>query len=167
MRHTVFAAALLAPLAAVSPGLAAEGCFGTGQPLLHCTAGSKALDICLQDNVALYRFGPSDGPAEMLLARHVTALDMVPWNGVGRTLWEEITFRNGSYAYAVNYAIDRLAENGPEVSGGVTVSEGDREIARFDCESASMTFFDFYPVYEAKEAAGQCWSREAGLWGPC
>lgn len=164
MRRTALIACLCL---AAPPHAAQEGCFGAGEPLFHCRAGGKAVDICLQGEVVIYSYGPGGGAAELLLARRVEGVGMVPWNGIGRTLWEELTFYNGTYAYAAHYAVDRLAEGAPKVEAGVEVREGERRIARVTCDAGSVTRFDFYPVYEAKEAAGQCWSRERFEWERC
>ncbi len=52
---------LCVALLCISPVAASaqEGCFGAGQPLLHCTmkGGTKSLDICLQGGVAYYHYG--------------------------------------------------------------------------------------------------------------
>ena len=157
---------------AVTGAARAEGCYGPGTPLFHCTVkdGAKSVDLCLQGDVAYYRFGPADGAAEMILAQSAERLHMMPWNGVGRTIYEEAAFTNGPYDYTVYYAIDRVPEDGEvkaEVSGGVTVIKGDQTMAQLKCDAGSLSVTDVYPLYEAKTAAGQCWDRETFLWGPC
>ncbi|WP_306152917.1 hypothetical protein [Roseovarius sp. MMSF_3281] len=150
----------------------AEGCFGPGVPMFHCTVkgGAKTVDLCLQDQVAYYRFGPQGGMAEMLLARPVSEVYMMPWNGVGRTIYEEASFNNRAFDYTIHYAIDRIPQDGEvkvSVSGGVTVIKGDQTMAQLACDAGSVSVNDIYPLYEAKQAAGQCWDREAFEWGPC
>ncbi len=150
----------------------AEGCFGPGKALFHCTVkdGAKSVDVCLQDSVVYYRFGPVAAPAEMLLAQPVAAVHMSPWNGIGRTIYEEVGFANAAFDYTVHYAIDRIPEDGevrPSISGGVTVIKGDQTMAQLECDAESISVNDLYPLYEAKEAVGQCWDRAAFQWGPC
>jgi len=162
----------LAMLIAASGALRAEGCFGPGMPLFHCTVkhGAKTVDVCLQDSVAYYRFGPVAAPAEMLLAQPVAEVHMSPWNGIGRMIYEEVGFSNAAFDYAVHYAIDRLPEDGEvrsTISGGVTVIKGDQTMAQLACDAGSISVNDLYPLYEAKEAVGQCWDREIFRWGPC
>jgi hypothetical protein len=162
----------LGVLCAASGMARAEGCFGPGTPLFHCTVkgGSTSVDLCLQGDVAYYRFGPTDGAAEMILAQPVHGVSMRPWNGIGRTILEEAQFNNGAYAYTVHYAIDRIPEGGEvkvTVSGGVTVIKGDQTLARLTCDAGSILVRDIYPLYEAKQAAGQCWNRDRFEWGPC
>lgn len=145
------------------------GCFGAGEPLFHCTfkGGQKAVDICLQGDVVLYRFGPVNGPAELLLARHVIGVDMTPWSGVGRAIWEELTLHNNVYSYVLSYSVDRIASEEVLPTGGLIVAEGDSELADLSCDPGSVGAADFYPVYEAKEAAGQCYRRETQSWSAC
>ena len=145
------------------------GCFGAGEPLFHCTfqGGKKAVDICLQGDVVLYRFGPVSGTAELLLARSVIGVDMTPWSGVGRAIWEEVTFHNNVYSYHISYSVDRIASEEVLPTGGLIVAEGDSELADLTCDPGSVGAADFYPVYEAKEVAGQCYSRDDFTWGPC
>ncbi|MCA0846582.1 hypothetical protein [Salipiger thiooxidans] len=150
------------------PAMVQAGCFGSGEPLFHCTlnGGTKTLDICLQGEVALYRFGPAQGTAELLLARSVTGVAMTPWNGIGRHLWEELTFHNGSHDYLVSYSVDRLATgDAPVIEGRVIVAEGDSEVADLACDAGSVTEADFYPLFEAKLAAGELWCPETQSWG--
>lgn len=158
----VFAALL--PCAAL-----AQGCFGAGQALFHCTVkgGARAVDICLQGDVGLYRYGPPGGAAEMLLARKVADMHMRPWSGVGSSIYEEIGMRNADISYVVHYTVGRIAAEVPDVSGGVMVMRADQVLATLDCDAGSVEVNDFYPVEQAKEAAGQCWSRETFDWGPC
>jgi len=146
----------------------AEGCFGAGTPLFHCTLqeGAKTLDACLQGDVATYRFGPAAGAADLLLAQPVGQVDMRPWPGVGRWLSEAAVFTNDGYAYRVSYAVDRLSDK-PEVTGAVEVLRGDAPLAELPCDPGSVSVADLYPLFEAKEAAGQCWSRETQDWTGC
>lgn len=147
----------------------AEGCFGPGTALFHCSVqeNAKRLDICLQGEVAFYSFGPVSEPAEIVLARQVERVHMRPWNGVGSSIYEELAFYNGDFEYTVHYAIDRIAADNPTVTGAIAVTRGDEQIAQFDCDAGSVSEADFYPLYEAKEAAGQCWDPETFTWGTC
>lgn len=154
------------PLAlAAFPATAGEGCFGPGTALFHCTTGggAKALDLCLQDDVVLYRFGPVAGPAELLLGRTVRVADYTPWNGVGRDLWETLAVSNGPITYLVFWSLDRLVPD-PDVQGGVEVQQGDTTLARVQCDAQSVTIADFEPLYDAKEQLGLTWCPETMLW---
>ncbi|WP_371227508.1 hypothetical protein [Roseovarius sp. 2305UL8-3] len=146
-----------------------QGCFGAGEPLFHCTFknGTRAVDICLQGDVGIYRYGPSEAASELLLADRVEVMFMLPWNGVGSSIYEELGFTNGDVDYTVHYAVSRIAADEPEVTGGITVTKADQKLAELTCDPGSVEVREFYPVYLAKEAKGQCWDRTAFSWGAC
>ncbi len=140
-----------------------QGCFGAGEPLFHCTLkdGTRALDICLQSDVGIYRYGPPGAAPELLLAERVERMFMWPWNGVGSSIYEEVGFTNGDVDYTVYYSVSRIAADTPDVDGGIRVTKGDQTLAELACDPGSVEAREFYPVYEAKEAKGQCWDRNA------
>lgn len=125
-------------LAAALAGLAAPvaaGCTGGAETVLSCTArgGSKALEVCIAGREIGYAYGPRGAAPELRLVRDVAEIENRPWPGIGRTLWEETTFRNDGYAYLVHISVDRLDENAtPE--GGVIVLRGGATLARVDCD---------------------------------
>lgn len=157
---------ITAALALFVTGSAQAGCFGTGTPLFHCTfnGAKKTIDVCLQGEVVVYHFGSTDRAPDLLMARREIGVEMTPWNGIGRSIWEEITFYNGAYSYNLSYAIDRNIESAP-VDGRLIVGEGDSEVAELICDTGSVTEANFYPLFEAKEAAGQRYCQETFSWG--
>ena len=157
----------LAVCLALSPLAATAQAACNGAPLFHCQAGSKSIDLCLVGDVAVYRFGPSGRAAELVLERHVTDVALQPWNGVGRYLWEEVTLFNSGYSYALSYSVDRLAQGEPQVTGGVIVAQGNRTLAEVQCTPGTVRAHDFYPIFERKEANGQCWNLETFEWQRC
>ena len=64
---------------------------------------------------------------------------------------------------------DRTAPNGQAApEGRIIVAEGDSELADLQCDAGSVTEANFYPLFEAKEAAGQPWCPATQSWGtPC
>lgn len=140
-----------------------------------CTfgAGFKTFEICHDADVARYRFGPTGGTPELELVPPVTEVDLTPWPGVGRTIWEEVTFRNAEHAYVVYGSIDRAppADGSDEiavtVSGGITVRRHDEDIAHLTCDPGSVMFPWGTSLFDAKEAAGQCYDPEPRNWGIC
>ena len=158
----------LTGLALATPAVA-TGCFGVGLPVFHCTfkGGAKVVDICLQTDLLLYHYGPAKGAPELLLGQQVAATYMRPWNGVGSSIYEEVAFANGDVDYTVHYAISRIAADAPDVAGGITVTNGDQTLADLTCDAGSITVNDFYPVFEAKTAMGQCWDTNSFNWGGC
>ena len=165
MRFNISATSVIACL--VGLPAQAEGCFGSGTPLFHCDIGGKRLDVCLQENIAIYRFGPAQGVAEMVLARRAEDMFLLPWNGVGSSIYEEMDFQSGDVTFRVHYTLPRIAENPPELSGGVTVIRADETLADLECAPGSVTNHDFEPLYRAKTDAGQCWRSETFNWQPC
>ena len=163
--RTVFFAALFAAL----PATAQEGCFGAGVPLFHCTLkdGSKTLDICLQGEAGFYRFGPKDGPAELILAHKVEDIHLTPWNGMGSNIYEELEFWAGDTTFQVHYLLERIAADNPDISGGVRVFRADQMLADLTCDAGSVKERDFDVLSQAKKRAGQCYNADAFMWSPC
>lgn len=162
MKPFAIALCLIAP----APAFACFG--GIGQPLFDCTfkGASTRAQVCLQGDTAYYAFGAVGGAPDMVLARRVGDIDMTPWPGIGRTIWEEVTFRNGSHAYRLAYAIDKMVEREP-VSGSLLVTRDGAEIAELTCDADSVATYDLYPLYEAKVAQGECFTPGEGWTATC
>lgn len=154
----------IASLCAASAASAA--CSGPGTALFTCTfkGGKKQVNVCLQGNVVLYSFGATGRAPELLLGRDVTQVGFTPWSGVGRSIWEELTLSSGDFAYALSYSIDR-APDGDLPSGQLMVGRGGRTLANLNCDVGSVDIHDFYPLFEAKEAAGQRFCIDTQSWG--
>lgn len=143
-------------------------CFGTGTPMFTCTfnSGAKQVNVCLQDAVALYSFGPTQGAPELLMGREAARVELRPWNGIGRSIWEEVRFSSGAFSYTLSYALDR-APDGALPDGRLIVTRGESEVAELICDAGSVDIHDFYPLFEAKEASGQCYDLQSGAWRNC
>lgn len=149
------------------PTLAHAGCPQGADTLINCTFnnGAKAVTTCLQEGVATYAFGPTQGEAELTLTRHVTEVDMEPWHGFGRWIAEGFKFENGDYAYELRYAIDRLSEE-PLLEADLWVSRGDQALAHLTCDPDSIDAAYPLALFDAKVAHGQVWDREEMIWPP-
>jgi hypothetical protein len=159
MRATVFLIGLLAPAATHA------GC--QGEILLSCPiAGStKHLDMCLDGGELVYSFGRAGSP-ELILYEPLSEGTFTPWQGIGRSINEEVAFRNESYSYIVSWALDRL-ENDHPVYAGVTIQKGDAFVARLECEQGSVGP-SFEPILtDAMAAIGQCWDPSTYGWARC
>lgn len=140
-----------------------------------CTfgAGKKTIEICHDAKMARYRFGPTGEAPELELLQPVSNVDLTPWPGVGRTIWEEVTFRNADHAYVVYGSIDRgppsdgSDEMAVTLSGGITVRRDGDEIAHLTCDPGSVKFPWGTSLFDAKETAGQCYDPELRSWGTC
>lgn len=139
-------------------------CHQRSATVLTCTIdqGAKQLEVCLDGEEVIYRFGLADAP-DLILSAPITEVAHQPWPGIGRAIWESTTFRNGDFTYEVHGSFDKLDQIS---DGGVTVRENGREIASLSCDRGS-TELGLFAISDAKEAAGQCWDAEARRWGGC
>ena len=158
MRKICLSLLLLAPIPAFAD------CRST--TVLSCPIGKKQLEVCLDHGTASYSFGPKSRP-ELALSQPLRDIGYQPWSGVGRAMWDAVTFRNDDTEYTVWTSFDRL-EPGAVWEGGVTVERGGQTLAELRCAKGSVAG-DLYAVMEAKQAAGQCWDRDSFAWlnTPC
>ena len=138
-------------------------------PLMGCTfeGGAKTLKVCLGETDVSYSFGPTGGTPDLFLSEPITSIDYTTWPGVGSAIWETITFYNDGYSYEVLAGFERNPED-PQHFGGITVRQGEEEIASLTCDPDSSDFGWDVALFEAKEAAGLCWDygRDA-RWKAC
>lgn len=161
MKKSLIAALCLMPV----PVLA--DCVDDAQLLFKCTFndGEKQVTTCLSGDVVSYAFGPVGSMPELGLLRMVQDVDMRPWNGFGRYINESFTLENSGYSYTLRYAIDKFAEEGDGLEGELWVEKGEESLATLFCDPGSLKFSGYsLPLYEAKEAAGQTYDREAEIW---
>ncbi|MEM6303282.1 MAG: hypothetical protein AAF744_01085 [Pseudomonadota bacterium] len=137
---------------------AAQACEPGLANVVSCKIGSKALQVCAGSGQASYAYGPTGAP-ELAITQRLEEVEARAWNGVGRSIWEEIGFRNNEVTYTVWAAIDRLEEGNP-MSGGVVVSRGETVLADLQCQAGTAQVSTF-AVSEAFQAAGYCWDRAA------
>ncbi len=145
----------------------AFACPDGAETLVSCTIdqGAKRLETCLMGNYASYAFGPADRGPDLHLARPVTQIEMTPWPGVGRAIWEDFTFYSGLIAYRVHYSFDRNDGDAAELQGGVDVLQGETVLASLSCDVGSVLSSGYgLPLFDAKIAAGQNYSPETYLW---
>ncbi len=153
MRSLVLSLALLAPSAALA------AC--PGEILLSCPIGKKHLELCLTPQSLTYSFGPKGAP-EITLTDAIRDVVYNPWPGVGSAIWDSVVFTNRGTAYEVWTSFDRDPEN-TVTEAGINVLDGEDLLAELACERGSVTN-DLSRLWDAKEAAGQCYNREIQLW---
>lgn len=137
-----------------------------GETLFSCEIGRKRLEVCLNGQSVSYRFGP-EGRPELELATSLRQTVYQPWPGVGRAIWEAVSFTNRGTTYEVWSSFDRLAPEA-RTEGGVNVLTGSEVTAQLTCRPGSVSAgLDL--LYGAKEAIGQCWNRDLQAWtaAPC
>lgn len=130
--------------------------------------------VCFDADTARYSYGPVGGPAELTLSETIENLEFEPWPGVGRSIWDSVTFRNGEYSYTVVGGVERLlptentldAEIETRPYGGIEIARNDEVLDQLECisETVSYTFGD--ALYNAKIAAGQDWDSTLRQWVP-
>lgn len=160
MLKRLIVAAVLCPF----PVLAA--CPDGSDKMLSCTFndGAKTVTTCIADDMALYFYGPTGSAPDLAMIRNVRDVDMRPWNGVGRYLWEGFSFTRGEYAYELRYAIDRLTEGNP-IEAGLTVYGSGGVLADLTCDPDGVDTVGYpLPLFDAKIAAGQEWVFEEEIW---
>ena len=138
-----------------------------------CVIGTKTVEVCHDDNTARYSFGPAGGTSDLQITKPVTEVDLTPWPGIGRTIWEELTFHNAGHSYTVHASIDRAPPEDETddivvtVFGGIIVRRGEEEIADLTCDPGTVDFPWGHELFDAKEAAGQCYDPGTRGWLPC
>lgn len=156
----------LLPLILLAAGPAAAACSSADTTFLWCRieGSPKQLEVCAEPYGAVYRYGPQGRPELELVERYDT-LDYRPWPGVGRDIWEEVAFYNGGYTYLVHGGVDRQYQGNNLANamyGGVTVSQGGREIASLTCERPAIDFPYSNGLSDGKARAGLRWEPGVG-----
>ncbi len=165
---------VLITVLALSAGAANAKCPAGQAVFISCQieARKTVVKVCLGADRATYSYGPQGGPPELTLSEPLVSLGYTPWPGVGRAIWEDVTFTNGAYSYTVFGGFDRMFGDETEADhptphfGGVTVRQDDRIIAELTCDRRMTDYgaFGGDPIYEAKTAAGQEWDDRAQIW---
>ena len=142
-------------LAILLPGPALADC--AEETFVSCTIKGKPLDVCVQGDRVTYAYGP-EGARELELSEPLSALTHQPWSGVGRSIWEGLSFRNAGYTYEAYLSFDRLNPDGA-MEGGVSVLKGDDLVAQLACDAGTVEG-EFDTVSDAMAAQGFCWNHE-------
>lgn len=80
------------------------------ETMFHCPldGSSRAVTVCRGgDGVFRYAYGKPGQVPELELVRNRDELHFEPWPGIGRFIWESLTFQNGGYRYQVAYSVDK------------------------------------------------------------
>ncbi len=158
---------ILIALLILLPVQALAACPAGTQAIQSCTmgGGKKVLDVCLAGDTLGYSYGKVGRSPDLVLRAHVRNANYVPWNGIGRALYEEVRFYNKDVTYIVWGAVDRLTSGNP-VTGGVVVEQNGKTLARLECDP-NRASYGFEQVYQQMEALGQCWDHTARSWSSC
>lgn len=144
------------------------------EQIMSCTLGNGAqtLSVCLNGSDAVYRFGPTGATPDLEITTPIGTVDYLPWPGIGRTIWESVSFINDDHIYEVGTGFDRTLGDGdadtPVAFGGVSIRKNGTEIAALRCDEGSVDWGYGGGLYDAKTALGLCWSRwPDNIWLPC
>ncbi|MFQ5622510.1 MAG: hypothetical protein ACE5FS_03845 [Paracoccaceae bacterium] len=148
-----------------SPALGA--CPEGSANILSCTlsAGGKAVSACWRDETASYAFGRPGAAPELTIETPLTEAGYRPWNGIGGSIYEEVTFANRGVSYTVWAAMERNQEANP-LSGGILVTRDGAEIAALKCDPGSVET-GFGALFERMEQLGRCWDYGEHAWKDC
>ncbi len=131
---------------------------------------AKSVAVCFDDAAASYRFGIKGQTPELVITTSIADLDYVPWNGIGRAIWEAVRFSNGDYTYEAHGGFDRMfgletdEDIAPAHFGGVSVTRGDALVVDLDCDRTTVTFAWDILLGDAKRKAGLSWDDRAREW---
>ncbi len=157
------------------PQTAIAECATPQDTFLSCTFsnGRKAVDVCVEGDMFTYRFGRVGKAPDLALSVPVIDAEYTPWPGIGRAIWETVTFHNDKTSYVVAGVIDRKFSDDEkdeiqaEISGLIDVNEGGETLATLECDPGSVVFAYGGSIYDAKTAAGQCYNLEERRWESC
>ncbi|MBX9402628.1 hypothetical protein K4L06_15060 [Lysobacter sp. BMK333-48F3] len=96
----------------------------------------KSLAICLAGDEAVYRYGPSQGPDELVLRAPLTQLGYFRADGAQDTIDETVVFGSGDHSYRARFGFrDGQAPDTTELRkfGELEVRRKDRTIAALTC----------------------------------
>jgi len=144
---------------------------------MSCTlrGGARTLQVCLNGPDALYRFGSTGKRPDLEVTTPVSALEYLPWPGIGRDIWETVTFSNGAFRYEVATGFSRIPQDDdgsdagqPPVYGSVHVTENGAAIADLQCDAGTVEWGYGGGLSDAKSALGLCWTGYPdSIWRPC
>lgn len=106
---------------------------------LSCAfSNGKQVEVCTDGNFARYTFGRPGQDAELALRQAFgEGAEMIPWNGVGRSIWEAIRLQNNDVVYEIYGGIDKqlAIEEDPEATfGGIFIEDSNgNELAHLRC----------------------------------
>lgn len=108
--------------------------------------GGKALRVCRSETHVSYSFGPRMGVPDLALTRPIGAgADIVPWPGIGRTIWEAVRLRNKDVIYEVYAGFDKfdavdVGKPDSRFGGVVVLQDGKGEVAHLKCRAGTVDY---------------------------
>jgi len=125
-------------------------CDTSYEKFMSCSfPNGKAVEVCTDGNFVDYTFGyPGQQPELAITLAYQEGAEAVPWNGVGRTIWEAIRLTNNDVTYEVYGGFDKQAavEWDPETEpnpmfGGIFIEDVDgNELAHMRCTAGTVDY---------------------------
>ena len=141
MKRILIGAAMIS--AVMSSAQAGEYCTVDDSVMFSCTfnGGKKAVEVCdtsywADGDDAAYAFFKSSGAIEKEIIADKASLIATPWNGMGGSIWESVTFFSDDYGYEVWWSAEQAAD--AEITGGITVSQSGVTLAELTCDEGSV-----------------------------
>ncbi len=153
-----------------SVAAAAAGCPGHQTTFLSCQIEGREtqLRVCYDEAQAYYAYGALQVAPELAMTAPHRTLDYTPWPGVGRTIWETVTFHNAGYSYRVYGGLERMFEGDNELEfpqfGSVSVLRGEDVLAELSCDPSTVDFNWSDALFRAKQDAGLVWDPASQSW---
>ena len=136
------------------------------------TRNGKHIEVTIRpagsDNAGsfAYSFGVPGQEPELSLSVPISEGTVVPWPGIGRSVWSSVKFPNDGYEYEIWHGFDRNDEDS-ELEGGVKITKAGDVIAIYQCNGGYIA--PLFTLEDAMASAGYCWDFENSRWkqGPC
>ena len=136
----------------------------------HIEGRNRVVSVCYDQSTAVYTYGAPGQIPELTLREDIATLDYAPWPGVGRAIWETVTFHNGDYSYSVTGGFDRMPSDDPDADvettsfGGVMVSQDGAVISDLTCATKGLAFEWADTLFAAKTATGATYDPATQSW---
>ncbi|MHA3914700.1 hypothetical protein [Halovulum sp. GXIMD14793] len=158
-------------LALFGPPAAFADCPKEMDTFMSCQISGKPTEVavCFDLYTVSYAYGPVGGAPDLTLSETVQDALYEPWSGVGRAIWESVTFYNDGYAYEVFGGFDRpFSEEESQQEnrhfGGINILKDDQPVANLECKPETVAYVYGNGLYDVRTNAGQSWDRQTGNW---
>ena len=95
----------------------ADMCGPTEQVAFACKIkdSSRQVSVCESgDGLYVYRYGKPGIEPELTISATPTEVTYNPWNGVGSSMWSDLSFNNGGYRYQLVNIAERSGDGREE-----------------------------------------------------
>ena len=127
------------------------------------------VSVCYDSTTATYSYGPVGGTPDLVLSEPIGTVDFQPWHGVGKAIFDSMTFYNEDYSYQVGGGFDRPfseeeMEQGIRRFGWIDIAKNGQSIATLECEPDTVSYGFGDGIFDVKLAAGYEWDSLSRTW---